>query len=35
MQNFEGSFETSKQLSVSAFFICMTVPLNESQDNLN
>ena len=28
MQNFQGTFETCKQSFISAFLICMTVPLN-------
>ena len=27
MQNFQETFETAKQSSVSAFSVCMTVPL--------
>ena len=28
MQNFQGTFETRKRSFISAFSICMTVPLN-------
>ena len=28
MQNFQDAFKTQKQLFVSAFSICLTVPLN-------
>ena len=29
MQNFQDTFETRKQLFISALSICMTVPLNK------
>ena len=29
MRNFHDTFETSKRSFISAFSICMTVPLNE------
>ena len=31
MQNFQDTFETSKQAFISAFSICMTVPLRVLQ----
>ena len=30
MRNFHDTFETSKQSFISAFLICMTVPLREN-----
>ena len=30
MQNFQDNFETRKRLFISAFSICMTVPLKKS-----
>ena len=30
MQNFEDTFETRKRSFISAFLICMTVPLKET-----
>ena len=29
MRNFQDTFETRKRLFISAFLICMTVPLNQ------
>ena len=34
MQNFQETFETPKLLLISAFSICMTVPLNNMAKNL-
>ena len=31
MQNFQDTFETSKRLFISAFSICMTVPLSQNE----
>ena len=35
MQNFQDIFETRKQLLISGFSICMTVPLNSFDDVSN
>ena len=34
MRNFQGTFETSKQSFISAFLICMTVPLRHPEFNV-
>ena len=31
MRNFQDTFETLKRLFISAFSICMNVPLNEAK----
>ena len=33
MRNFKDTFETSKQSFISAFAICMTVPLNSDSSD--
>ena len=35
MRNFQDTFEASKRSFISAFSICMTVPLSLSYFNLN
>ena len=34
MRNFQDTFETLKQSFISAFSICMTVPLNQKLKNV-